>query len=84
MFFFSFFSTNYHTKSCGGRTIIAGSPCGTTCLRATVFQFLKNCKSADNYKFVEATEIVGTSFGHRTKMPKLASCDHRKLIVGQM
>ena len=39
----------------GARTMLP-----TTCLRATVLRFLKNCKSADYYKIVEATEIVGS------------------------
>ena len=36
------------------------SPYGarSTCLRATVLQFLKNCKSADYFKVVEAMVIV--------------------------
>ena len=44
------------------RTIITGSPYSarTTFLRATVLRFLKICKSADYYKVVEATEIVGS------------------------
>ena len=59
-FFFLF--PNYHKKSCGVRTIIAGSPyvARTTYLRATVLQFFKICKSADFYKIVEATEIAGS------------------------
>ena len=46
-----FLSINYHNKSCGDRTIIAGSPYGarSTCLRATVLRFLKISKSADYY-----------------------------------
>ena len=54
--------TYYHNKSCADRTIIASSNgARMTFLRATVLRFPKICKSADNYKFVEAMEIVGTS-----------------------
>ena len=55
-----FLSIIYHNKSCGDRTIIAVSPYGacSTCLQVTVLRFLKICKSADYYKFVEAMMIV--------------------------
>ena len=68
---------------------MASVQCPKTCLWATVLRFLKVCKSADYYTIVEATEIVksrsivGSQCEDRTKMHKLASYDHRKLIVGQ-
>ena len=84
-------SPNYHTKSCGDGTIIAGSPYDATYDMSMGYAliFLKMCKSADYYKIVEATEIieshriVGSFCGDHKKMQKLSLYDH-KLIVGQM
>ena len=58
---YDFLSPHYHTKSFVGRTSIVGFPYSarTTCL-LSYYCFLKKCKSADYYKIVEATEIVGS------------------------
>ena len=77
--------------------IITGSPYGSrmTCLRLrSSLRFLKTkCKSAYYYKIVEATEIVGSrriveiKYDHPAKTvrkcKRMASYDHRKLIVDQ-
>ena len=57
------FVPNCLTKSCYDRMIIEGSPCGARAMplrRAYGPRSydLKNCKSADYYKIVEATQIV--------------------------
>ena len=91
-------SPNYHKKSCGDRTIIAGSPYGahTTCLRTRSYDFYrKKCESANFCKIVESTKIVGsrrivgTLYGHHveTKMQKKKKKKKKKnyiqTIVGQ-
>ena len=59
---FDILSTNYHNKSCGDRTIIAGfRTARARRVWTTILQVSRKCKSADYYKFVEALEIVGTS-----------------------
>ena len=58
-----YFSPQIIIKPCGDRTIIAGFPYDdatydvSTGYGLTIF---KICKSADYYKIVEATEIVGS------------------------
>ena len=64
-----YFSPQIIIKPCGDRTIIAGFPFSvrrpyddasydvSTGYGLTIF---KTCKSADYYKIVEATEIVGS------------------------
>ena len=82
-----FFVPKLSLRSCSDCTVIAGSSYGarTTCLRSKILGFLKNCNSADYYKVVQATELVGsckilgTSLGHHAETVQKCKSGNRSL-----